>query len=43
MPGQLQTATTASVKDYHSFKKAAKEKVVALVGTEVTVTSKKKV
>jgi hypothetical protein len=41
MPGQLPTAAAATVKDYHSIKKAAKEKVAALVGTEVTVTSRK--
>jgi hypothetical protein len=29
MPGQLPTAATVSVKDYHSIKKAAKEKVAA--------------
>ncbi len=41
MPGQLPTAAAASVKDYHSIKKAAKKKVAALVGTEVMCTSKK--
>ena len=38
MPGQLPTASEqSSVKDYHSIKKAAKEKVAALAGHEVTV------
>ena len=32
---------SAMVKDYHSIKKAAKEKIAALVGTQVTVTSRK--
>ena len=41
MPGQLPTAATAVTKDYHSVKKAAKEKISALVGTEVPVTSRK--
>lgn len=42
MPGQIPTAAAASVKDYHSIKKAAKEKIAALVGTEVSVVTKKK-
>jgi hypothetical protein len=38
MPGQLPTAAEqSSAKDYHSIKKAAKEKVAALVSHEVTV------
>jgi hypothetical protein len=43
MPGQIPTAAAAaaSVKDYHSIKKAAKEKIAALVGTEVSVATKK--
>jgi hypothetical protein len=41
MPGQIPTAAAASVKDYHSIKKAAKEKIAALVGTEVLVVTKK--
>jgi hypothetical protein len=41
MPGQLPTEAAATVKDYTSIKKAAKEKVLALVGTEVSVVSKK--
>jgi hypothetical protein len=41
MPGQLPTEASATVKDYYSIKKAAKEKIAALVGTEVTVTSRK--
>jgi len=41
MPGQLPTAANASQKDYHSIKKAAKDKIAALVGTEVSVVTKK--
>jgi hypothetical protein len=42
MPGQLPTAAEqSSAKDYHSIKKAAKEKVAALVGHEVTVGTRK--
>jgi len=37
MSGELPTAEQSSVKDYHSIKKAAKEKIAALVGHEVTV------
>jgi hypothetical protein len=38
MPGQLPTAAEQStVRDYHNIKKAAKEKVAALAGHEVTV------
>jgi hypothetical protein len=37
MLGQLPIAVNASRKDYHSIKKAAKDKIVALVGTEVLV------
>jgi hypothetical protein len=35
--GQLPTAEQSTVEDYHSIKKAAKEKIAALVGHEVTV------
>jgi hypothetical protein len=42
MPGQLPTAAEkSSAKDYHSIKKAAKEKVAALVGHDVTVGTRK--
>jgi len=41
MQGQLPTEASATVKDYHSIKKAAKEKIAALTGSEVTVTSRK--
>jgi hypothetical protein len=41
MPGQLPTEAAATVKDYTTIKKAAKEKVLALVGTEVSVVSKR--
>jgi hypothetical protein len=41
MPGQLPTETDASQKDYHSIKKAMKDKLAALVGTEVSVVTKK--
>jgi hypothetical protein len=41
MPGQLPTAANASQKDYHSIKKATKGKIAALVGTEVSVVTKK--
>jgi hypothetical protein len=41
MPGQLPTEASATVKDYYSIKKAAKEKIAALVGSEVTITSRK--
>jgi hypothetical protein len=41
MPEQLPMEASATVKDYHSIKKAAKEKNAALVGSEVTVTSRK--
>ncbi len=41
MPGQLPTESAATVKDQTSIKKAAKEKVAALVDTEVIVDSKK--
>jgi hypothetical protein len=41
MPGQLPTAAYASQKDYHSIKKAVKDKIAALVGTEVSVVTKK--
>jgi hypothetical protein len=41
MPGQLPSETDASQKDYHSIKKAAKDKIAALVGTEVSVVTKK--
>ena len=38
MPGQLPTAAEqSSIRDYQTIKKAAKEKVAALVGHEVTV------
>jgi hypothetical protein len=38
MPGQLPTAAEQSTtRDYHNIKKAAKEKVAALAGHEVTV------
>jgi hypothetical protein len=37
IPGQLPTAEQSTVKDYHSIKKAAKEKIAGLVGHEVTV------
>ncbi len=37
MPGQLPTAEQSTAKDYHSIKKAAKEKNPGLVGHEVTV------
>ncbi len=41
MPGQLPTAAEqSSTRDYHSIKKAAKEKVAALVGHEVTGNAK---
>jgi hypothetical protein len=41
MPGQLPTAAEqTSAKDYHSIKKAAKEKVAALLGREVTMSTK---
>ncbi len=43
MPGQLPKAADAVQKDYHSIKKAAKEKIAALVGTEVSVVTKKMV
>jgi hypothetical protein len=32
---------SAIVKDYQSIKKAVKEKIAALIGTEVTVTCRK--
>ena len=41
MPGQLPKAADAVQKDYHSIKKAAKEKIAALVGTEISVVTKK--
>jgi hypothetical protein len=41
MPGQLPTAANASQKDYHSIKKAAKDKTAALAGTEVSVVTRK--
>jgi hypothetical protein len=41
MPGQLPTEAAASHKDYHTVKRIAKEKVAALVGTEVVITSRK--
>ncbi len=37
MPGQLPTAEQSTVKDYHSIKKSAKEKIAGLAGHEVTV------
>ena len=37
MPGQLPTAEQSTVKDYHSIKKAAKDKITSLVGHDVTV------
>jgi hypothetical protein len=37
----MPTAADASQKDYHSIKKAANDKVAALVGTEVSVVMKK--
>jgi len=37
MPGQLPTAEQCIVKDCHSIKKAANEKISALVGHEVTL------
>jgi hypothetical protein len=43
MPGQLPKAADAVQKDYHSIKKAAKEKIAALVGTEISVVTKKMV
>ena len=39
--GQIPMEASAMVKDYHSIKNAAKEKIAALVGTQVTVTSRK--
>ncbi len=42
MPCQLPTAAEqSSVRDYHSNKKAAKEKVAALVGHDVTIGTRK--
>jgi hypothetical protein len=41
MPGQLPTEAAATVKDYTSIKKVAKEKVLALASTEASVVSKK--
>jgi hypothetical protein len=41
MPGQLPTAEAAVQKDYHSVKKAAIEKIAALVGEEVSIESRK--
>ncbi len=42
MPGQLPTAAEqSSIRDYQTIKKAAKEKVAALVGHEVTVGTRK--
>jgi hypothetical protein len=41
MLGQLPIAVNASRKDYHSIKKAAKDKTAALVGTEVSVVTNK--
>jgi len=37
IPGQLPTAEQSTVKDYHSIKKAAKDKIASLVGHDVTV------
>ncbi len=38
MPGQLPTAADqTSSKDYHSIKRAAKEKIASLLGQEITV------
>jgi hypothetical protein len=42
MPGQLPTAAEqSSIRDYQTIKRAAKEKVAALVGHEVTVGTRK--
>ncbi len=44
MPGQLPTAaeqSSISIRDYHSIKKAAKEKFAALAGHEMTVGTQK--
>ncbi len=41
MPGQLPSAGAVQQKDYHSIKKAAIEKIVALVGQDVTVATRK--
>lgn len=35
--GQLPEAEQSTVKDYHSIKRASKDKIVGLVGHEVTV------
>jgi hypothetical protein len=39
MPGQLPTAKQSTVKDYHSIKRAAKERIVALIGQEVAIST----
>jgi hypothetical protein len=42
MPGQLPSAGVVQCqKDYHTIKKAAKEKITALVGHDVTVGTRK--
>jgi hypothetical protein len=41
MPGQLPSAGAVQQKDYHSIKKAAIEKIAALVGQDVTVATRK--
>jgi hypothetical protein len=41
MPGQLPTAADqTTAKDYHSIKKAVKEKEAALWGQEITMSTK---
>ena len=40
MPGQLPTAEQSTVKDYQSIKRAAKERIAALIGQEVTVSTR---
>ena len=42
MPGQLPTEATASHRDYHTVKRIAKEKIAALIGMDVLITTKKK-
>jgi hypothetical protein len=37
MPGQLPIAEQSTVKDYHSIKRASREKIAGLVGHEVTM------
>jgi hypothetical protein len=40
MPSQLLTAEQSTVKDYHSIKPAAQEKIAALIGQEVTISNR---